>query len=434
MISGTLAAIIAIIVLFSLVALHVPIGVAMGLIGVVGFGLMTNFDAGLSILATEAGGIMTNFNISIIPLFLLMGAFTASSGLADDLFRVAYALVGHRRGGLASANILGCGVFGAIAGSAPATTATFTRISIPQMEKHGYDKGFAAGSVAAGGTLGVMIPPSVIMAIYALMTEQFVIDLFIAAIVPGLLAILFYFVAIYWVASRNPALAPAGEKLSRSERISAFKQGWSVILLFSLVTIGIYSGVFTIVEAAALGAILSFSFALMQGRMTKAQFWAALSQTAATSAMIYLSIIGASVFATFLGLTQAASQLVYWIDAMNLPPIGVILAFIALYVVLGAVFDEVAAMLLTLPVVFPVVIALGYDPIWWGIINVVVINLGMITPPVGLNVFIINGIRRDIRLTQIYKGVLPFIVVDFVRLGLLIAVPGLSLWLLQYLS
>ncbi|RVU85624.1 TRAP transporter large permease [Leucothrix sargassi] len=431
MITGSVAAIIAIAILFTLVALHVPIGVAMGLIGVIGFGLMTTFSAGLSILATEAGGIMTNFNISIIPLFLLMGAFTASSGMADDLFRIAYALIGHRRGGLASANILGCGVFGAIAGSAPATTATFTRISIPQMEKHGYDRGFAAGSVAAGGTLGVMIPPSVIMAIYALMTEQFVIDLFIASVIPGLLAIVFYFIAISWVSSRNPDLAPAGEKLSRTERIAAFKNGWAVILLFSLVTIGIYSGIFTIVEAAALGALLSFIFALIQRRMTMAQFWQALMQTAATSAMIYISIIGASVFATFLGLTQAATEMIHWIEALGLPSMGIILAFVLLYLVLGALFDEVAAMLLTLPVVFPVVTGLGYDPIWWGVINVVVINLGMITPPVGLNVFIINGIRTDIGLSNIYRGVMPFIIADFVRLGLLIAVPGLSLWLLQ---
>ena len=431
MITATAAAIIAIVILLLLVALHVPIGVAMGLIGVVGFGLMTNFDAGLSILATEAGGIMTNFNISIIPLFLLMGSFTACSGMADDLYRVAYALVGHRRGGLASANILCCGIFGAIAGSAPATTATFTRISIPQMEKHGYDRGFSAGSVAAGGTLGVMIPPSVIMAIYALMTEQFVIHLFIAAIIPGILAIVFYFIAINWVSSRNPDLAPAGQKLSRRERIDAFKSSWAVILLFSLVTIGIYSGVFTIVEAAALGAILSFLFPIIQRRMTMAKFWSALSHTASTSAMIYISIIGASVFATFLGLTQAASELVYWIEAQSLPPMGVILAFVLLYLVLGALFDEVAAMLLTLPVVYPVVIGLGYDPIWWGIINVVVINLGMITPPVGLNVFIINGIRPDIGLSKIYKGVIPFIVADFIRLALLIAVPGLSLWLLE---
>lgn len=430
MIDGTTAALTGLAAVMALVLLHVPIGVAMGVVGIAGYAAMISFDVAMSVLVIEAGSVLTRFDMAIIPLFLLMGAFVVAGGLADDMYLVAEAALGGRRGGLTAASILSCALFGSVAGSATSTTATFSRIAIPQMVRRGYDPGFAGGAVAVGGTLGVMIPPSIIMAIYALMTEQFVIDLFVAAIVPAAMAVLSYLVVVALVARRRPDLLPRGEALPRAARLQAFRRGWLTLAMLLVMTIAIYSGLMTLVEAAALGAVLSFALAAGRRRLDRPTLEAALTQTATATVMIYVSIIGASVLASFIGLTQVAGTLVGFIGALSLPPVGIVLAFIVMYLILGAFFDEVAVMMLTLPFVFPVIVGLGYDPVWWGIINVVVINLGMIIPPIGINVFMINSLFPQIGLRRLYAGVMPFILVDLVRLGLLVAFPGLSLWLL----
>ena len=431
MIDGNVAALIGIASVLGLVVMHVPIGVAMGLVGVVGFAAMISLDAAMSVLGTSAGSVMTNFDMLIIPLFLLMGAFVAEGGMADDLYLVAEVILGKRRGGLAAASILSCAMFGSVSGSATSTAATFSRIAIPQMTRRGYDPGIAGGSIAVGGTLGVMIPPSIVMAIYALMTEQFVIDLFIAAFIPALMAVASYLLVISLIAWRMPEKLPQGRTFTRAERNQALRSGWSTIALLGLMSFALYSGLMTLVEAAALGTVMSLGLALIRRRMGRREFARALSQSATATVMIYISIIGASTLSSFIGLTQAANSLIGFISTLSLPPMGIVLVFIGMYLVLGAFFDEVAVMMLTLPFVYPIVTGLGYDPIWWGIINVVVINLSLITPPIGMNVFLINTLFPEIGLRRLYAGVMPFIVVDLVRLTLLIAFPGLSLWLLS---
>lgn len=434
MIDHSTAALIGVAMVMVLVLLHVPIGVSMGLVGIAGFAAMTSFDAAMSVLASSAGSVMTNFDMLIIPLFLLMGSLVAEAGLADDLYLLAEVPLGRRRGGLGAASILSCALFGSVAGSATSTAATFSRIAIPQMTKRGYDPGIAGGLIAVGGTLGVMIPPSIIMAIYALMTEQFVIDLFVAAILPALIAVLGYLLVIATLAWRRPDKLPKGASFSPEERRRVLKSGWSTAALLVLMAFALYSGLMTLVEAAALGAVASLVLGLVRRRLDRETLVNALTQTATATVMIYVSIIGASVLSSFIGLTQAANMMVAYIGSLSLPPMGIIVTFILMYLVLGAFFDEVAVMMLTLPFVYPVVTGLGFDPIWWGIINVVVINLGMITPPIGLNVFLINTLFPDIGLRRLYAGVMPFIAVDLVRLALLVAFPQLSLWLLAVLK
>ncbi len=425
---------IALAAVFLLIFLHVPIGIAMTLVGVAGFAIFSGWNAALTLLATEPASLLGNIDIAVIPLFLLMGALANISGIADDIYDFANALVGHIRGGLALATVVGCGLFGSIAGSSVATTAAFGRIALPQMRAHRYKPGLAAGAVAGGGTLGAMVPPSVILVIYGLIAEQFILDLFVAAIVPAILAIAGYVVAIAIAARVDPAAAPAAPRASRAALLAASRRCTGAFVLFLSVSGGIYSGIFTVTEAASIGALLTLVIALLRRRLTRAAALHAMRETAASTAMIYVAIFGASILSYFIGLTKAAEDLVRLLQGLDLPPLAVIGLLVVMYLALGAVFDETAAMLVTLPFVLPIVTSIGYDPIWWGIINLVVINLGMIIPPIGLNVFILHGLVPDIPLGTIYRGVLPFIIADLVRLGLLILAPGVSLWLLTVLK
>ena len=427
-------ALLSIVAVFALVLLHVPIGVAMGVVGVVGFGLMTNFTAAVTLIATEPASLLSNLDIAVIPLFLLMGGFATAGGISDDIYRLAYALLGHRRGGLAVSTVLGCAAFGSIAGSSTATTATFGRIALPQMLARRYSPAFASGTIAIGGTLGTMIPPSVVMTIYALVAELFIIDLFIAAAVPALMAVAFYLAVIWIIVKLRPEWGPPGPRLTWRETWPVVKQSWAVLLLFLTVSGGIYGGVFTVTEAAALGAVMTFVFAVLRGKMTRAMFWRSLRDTASTTAMIYVAVFGATILGSFIGLTRVSDEIVRFFTSLNVAPVAVIFLLVVMYLILGAVFDEGAAMLITLPFVLPVVVQLGYDPVWWGIINVIVICLGMVIPPIGLNVFVLHGLQRNISLGTIYKGVAPFILVDLVRLSILIVWPGLTLWLLTVLK
>ena len=415
--------------MFVLIFLHVPLGVAMGVSGVIGFGVLSGFKPALTLLASQTASMFSSLDLAAIPLFLMMGAFATVAGLSEDLYRIAYALLGHRRGGLAMATIGGCAGFGAVCGSAVATAATFGKIALPQMLSRRYLPGFAAGTIAAGGTLGSLVPPSIIMVIYAMLSQQLIITLYVAAIVPAVLAVALHFATISIYVRAVPGAGPAGPKLSWRERVTVLKDGGPVLLLVVAVLGGTTFGVFTATEAAAVGATLTFFFSVVRRRLTRERFWGALTDTAQSTAMIYVIITGASVLAYFVTISHAPEFMVQAIQNSGMSAVGVIAALLVMYIVLGAVFDEMAAMVITMPFVLPIITGFGYDLVWWGIINVVVCELGMIVPPIGINVFVIHGMARQIPLTTIYRGVTPFILADTFRLALLVAFPVLTLWL-----
>ena len=421
--------------LLGLMFLHVPLGVAMAAIGFTGFVWLTgNARAGLSLFGTETAATFSSQDLAVIPMFLLMGGFAGAAGLSADVYKLAHAFVGHRRGGLSMATVAGCGGFGAVCGSSIATTVTMARIALPEMEKRGYAQSISTGSIAGGGTLGILIPPSIIMVLYAFLTEQFVINLFVAAIIPGLIAILLYFVAIAIYVRVHPEAAPPGPRVSWVERWRVMRECWGIVLIVALVSGGIYTGVFTVVEAAAVGVGLTFAFAVFRGRLTWRVFWTTLFETAALVGMLYTVIIGARIFTYFITLSHMPDSFVQWVSALGLAPMLVVSALIVMYIVLGSVFDEVALMVLTLPFVFPLIVRYGLDPVWWGIVNVMVIEIGMICPPVGLNVFVLHGMRKDISLGTIYRGIVPFLCADVVRLALILIFPAIVLWLPQMMK
>lgn len=424
-----LLAILGIAAMFLLILLHVPLGVAMGLSGIVGFAILGGLMPALSLLASETASTFSSLDLATIPLFILMGGFASAAGLSEDLYRVAYAMVGHRRGGLAVATIGGCAGFGAVCGSSIATTATFGRVALPSMLARGYSPGFSAGTVAAGGTLGILVPPSVIMVIYAVLAQELIITLYVAAIVPSIIAVTLHVVAILIFVRLKPGVAPAGPRLPWSERLAILRQSWAVVVLILVVLGGISFGLFTATEAAAVGAGLAFACAIMRRALTREVLETTLMETASTTGMIYVIIVGAGLFGYFIAVTQSPQALVTLIRDSGLS-VGFTLAMMMLlYLVLGAVFDEVAVMVITLPFVLPIIKSWGYDPVWWGIINVVIVELGMLIPPIGMNVFVIYSIAKNVALTDIYRGVAPYVMSNLVRLGLLLSLPALSLWL-----
>ncbi|MGE0310759.1 MAG: TRAP transporter large permease [Lautropia sp.] len=414
---------------FALILLHVPVGVAMGLTGVAGFGLLGGFGPALSMIASETSNALASLDLATIPLFVLMGSFASMGGLSEDLYRLAYAMVGHRRGGLAMATIGGCAGFGAVCGSSVATAATFGRAALPSMLRRGYAPGFAAGTVASGGTLGILIPPSSIMVIYAVLSQELIITLYIAALVPAVIAVALHLLTITAYARWRTADAPVGPKATALERWRAVRGSWQVIVLACTVIGGMAAGVFTATESAAVGAVMALVFAWMRDSIRWAALRDALTATARTSAMIYVLIIGASLFGYFATVTQAPQALVESVRNSGLPVWAAVTLMMLLFIVAGAVFDEVAAMVVTMPFVLPLVKSWGFDPVWWGVINVVIIELGMLIPPLGMNVFVMKGIAPSIPLTAIYRGVAPYVASNLLRLALLLAFPALCLWL-----
>lgn len=422
-------AVFGVLFMFVLILLQVPIGIAMAVVGVVGFGVLSGFGPAFSIIATESSSIIANADLAVIPLFLLMGNFATSAGLSGDIYNLAYAFLGHRRGGLALSTIAGCGFFGAVCGSSTATAATFGRVALPEMLARKYSPHFAAGCIAAGGTLGSLVPPSVILIIYAVMAEEFIITLFIAAIIPAILSIASYFVAISIYLRINPKAGPSGSRMSWPDRFRTALRCWGVILILVVVVGGIYGGIFTVTEAAAFGTVLCFLFALGRRKLTKELFWEALTGTALSASMIYVIIIGANVMTTFVTVTHMPDNVITLISGLDLPTFVTLTILLVVYLILGSIFDTVAAMVITLPFVLPLITGMGYSPIWWGIINVVVIEIGMITPPIGLNVFILHGVAPDLPLGTIFRGIVPFLFADIGRLIILVVFPSLILWL-----
>ena len=414
--------------MFVLMALRVPIALAMGLVGFVGLGLMRSWPAAVSSTAGEFVGIGT-YTLSVVPLFVLMGNFVTRAGMSRELYHAAYTLIGHKRGGLAMSTIAACAGFGAICGSSIATTATMSRVAMPEMQRFSYSPAFAAGTVCAGATLGILIPPSVIMVIYGIMTEQSIGALFAAGVIPGLLATGFYLLASVWVTHRHPDWGPPGERSSWAERFGALKQIWGVLLLFALVMGGMYGGFFTPTEAAGVGAMGGFVFALARRALTLQRLFDVLGDSARTSAMLFTIVIGASLFANFLNFTELPAALREFVTALDVHPVMVIVAICLIYVVLGTAMESLSMMLLTVPIFFPLVTSLGFDPVWFGILVVCVIEISLITPPVGMNIFVLSSVMPSLPTHVIWRGVMPFIAADVLRMAVLIAFPVLSLWL-----
>jgi len=419
--------------MFVLMALRVPIAVAMGLVGLVGFALMRSWPAAFSSAAGEFTDIGA-YTLSVVPLFVLMGNFVTRAGMSRDLYQAAYAFIGHRRGGLSLSTIAACAGFGAICGSSLATTATMARVAMPEMQRFNYSPAFAAGSVCAGATLGILIPPSVILVIYGIMTEQSIGALFAAGVIPGLVAMGFYMLAAVWVTRRHPEYGPPGDKATWAQRRAALRSIWGVALLFALVMGGMYGGLFTPTEAAGVGAMGGFIFAWARGALTWAGLRDVLVESARTSAMLFIIVIGASLFANFLNFTDMPNALKAFVSGFGLHPIVVIVAICLVYVVLGTAMESLSMMLLTVPIFFPLVTSLGFDPIWFGILVVCVIEISLITPPVGMNIFVLSSVMPQVPTTTIWRGVMPFVAADIVRMGVLIAFPALTLFLPKWLG
>jgi tripartite ATP-independent transporter DctM subunit len=426
--------------LLVLIALRMPVGLAMLACGAGGYVHLNGWHPFLAYLKTTPFFLFSNYTLSVIPLFIMMGAVAERAGLSQSLFRAASALVGHRRGGMAMAAIGACTAFGAICGSSVATTATMGRAAYPELRRHGYAPALATGTLAVGGTLGILIPPSVILIVYAISTEQNIAKLFMAALVPGLLASFFYMLTVAWCVRRDPAAGPAGPRIVGAERRRGLLEVWPALLIAVVVMGGIYGGVFTPTEGAAVGTIATSAVGLAQRRFGWAELRASLLQTAELSAMIFLILLGAEVFNAFLALSQLPFEAADLIGRLGLPPYAVLAALLAFYIILGGVMDELAMILLTLPVFFPIVMALdfGLDPeeaaIWFGILVLIIVGIGLTAPPIGLNVFVMNAVARDVPITTTYRGVLPFLVTDLVRLVLVAIFPGLALALVRLLA
>jgi C4-dicarboxylate transporter DctM subunit len=415
-------------ILLALIALRVPMAAAMIAAAVGGIIVLQGWDAALF----QVGAVpfsATDYGLSVVPLFILMAEFAARSGLARELYAAAAAFVGHWRGGLAIATLLGCAGFATISGSSLATAATIGGVALKEMDRFRYDPRLASGTVASGGTIGILIPPSILMVIYGVMTEQSIGKLFAAGFVPGLILTALYIVTVVVWTSLRPAAAPRSERLPLGARFRALKQVWSVLLIFVIVIGGIYGGLFTPTEAAGIGATATLAVAAARRRMSLAVFKDSLMSAAATSAMVFLIVIGSSLFSSFLTVTGITEALKSLVGGAGIPPLAVLLAILLVYVVLGCFMESLGMVLLTVPVFYPILIGVGYDPIWFGIVLVMVVELGLVTPPVGLNVYVVRGVAPHISLGQIFAGIVPFLFAFAAGIALLIAWPNVALWL-----
>ncbi|MCO8144107.1 TRAP transporter large permease [Rhodovulum tesquicola] len=427
----------------ALVLMRMPIVFAMGLVGTLGFAHVRGgsiFDerglnAALSMVGRQITDTAQDYGLSVIPLFILMGLFVNKGGLARELYAVSHVFLGHLRGGLAMATVAACGGFSAICGSSLATAATMSKVAMPEMRRYGYADRLSTASIAAGGTLGILIPPSVILVIYGLLTETSIGKLFVAGIVPGGLGILFYLFAVRWVVFRDPAAGPAAPRTPWPERLRALRSIWAVLLLFILVIGGLY-GLFDVAplnltfsptEAAGMGAMGAFLIALARGGLTLRGTFGVLKETAMTATSLFAVLIGAQIFSNFVNLAGLPEALLGIVTAHDVAPFTVMLMILAIYLALGCVFESLSMLLLTVPIFFPLVVSLGYDPVWFGIVVVVVTEISLITPPVGLNVFVLRGVVGDVSTGTIFRGVTPFWIADILRLALIVALPWLVL-------
>ena len=420
--------------LFALIFAGLPIAFAMIVVGFVGFAWMTDWGPALALIQQVTFDTGLSYELSVVPLFVLMGNFVARAGLSDELYAAAHSWLGHRRGGLAMATLTACAGFSAICGSSLATAATMAKVAMPSMRRYGYADSFAAGSIAAGGTLGILIPPSVILVIYGIIAGQDIGLLFAAGLLPGLLGLACYIAAAAGVAAIDPRLGPPAERQSWPRRLRTLRGVWGVLVLFALVMGGIYGGVFTPTEAGGVGAFGGFLFAVARGRLGLAGLIEILAESARTTAMLFFILIGALTFSNFVNLAGLPAALAAWVGQIDAPALVVVAGMLGLYLVLGMVLESLSMVLLTVPVFYPLVQALGYDLIWFGVVVVVVTEISLITPPIGLNVFVLRGVLPDVAAATIFRGLVPCIGADIVRLALIVLFPGISLALPRLLS
>ncbi len=416
---------------FALILVQVPIATALGLVGFGGVIVLSGWTPAFSMVANITRDSTLVYTLIVLPLFVLMGNLVAGAGISGDLFRAAQAIIGRRRGGLAMATVAACGGFGAICGSSVATAATMGKVAIPAMRRLGYGDSLSSAAVAAGGTLGILIPPSIIMVVYGVATQTHIGMLFAAGIVPGLIAIVGYMAAVKYSVWRNPAVAPMADEAEKPDMAVLLRSLWPVLVIFGVVMGGIYGGFFTSIEASGIGAVSALLFALTRHSLKLADIYEIFADTARTSAMMFGIILGAALFGEFVNITGVHEGLLRVVRDSGLPNFGIILLMIAVYLVLGCVLESLSMILLTVPIFFPIIKAMGYDPVWFGILIVVVVEIGLITPPIGVNLFVIRSVMPDIQMMTVIRGVIPFIVVDLVRVLLIAAVPALSLWLPQ---
>jgi tripartite ATP-independent transporter DctM subunit len=407
----------------------VPLGMVMSLTGVAGMAIILGGPQALSAYGSMLSDFLTRMDLAVLPLFILMGSLAAIAGMSDDLYRLAQASLGTRKGGLALATIVGCAGFGAVTGSSVATVMTIGRAAMPEMKKRGYSAELASGSIAAGGCLGILVPPSGAMILYAFLTEVSIGKMFIGALIPAFIAVMFYLSTIKTVVTIDKAAAPQVMPWNGAEFKAALKRCFAVVLLFGSVLGGIYGGLFTVTEAAAVGVGIAFVIAVARGRFNKGTFLAVMREVTATTGMLYVLILGGLVFSQWCQLTEATEAIVTWIQSLHLAPLWVILMILSIYVVLGTAMESWAIMIITVPITAPLIHSLGYDLVWWGIIQVVVIETGLISPPVGINMFAIKSLDPNITMTQVFRGVMPFFLADNVKLVILTLFPWLVTWL-----
>lgn len=425
-------------VLLLLLALRVHIGVAMLLTGTVGYTMVAGWDPLMSFFKHAAFARYSSYDLSVVPLFLLMGQFATNGGLSKALFKAGNAMIGHWRGGMAMAAVTSCAGFGAICGSSLATAATMGQVALPELKAHNYSERLSAAVIAAGGTLGILIPPSVPLVIYAIITEQNIAKMFLAAFVPGIIAAVGYMVVIAIIARVSPQDAPRGVRFSWAQRLTALAETWPVLLIFVVVIGGIYGGFFTPTEAASIGTVSTAFVAWRTGGLRGQGLLQCLYGAAAGTGMIFLILLGADILNVFLALTQVNTELAKWVVGMELSPLAVLFTIIAIYLVLGCVMDSLSMLLLTIPIFFPIIMGIdlwGMDPeskaIWFGILALMVVEIGLITPPVGMNVFIISSMTKDVPMKDIFRYIMPFLASDILRILLIVFVPSVVLFVLK---
>jgi len=421
--------IIGIIILLVLLYSKMPVGFAMGFLGLIGFSYVVNFDAGLNLLVRDVWDVFSSYNLTVIPLFVFMGQIAFHAGISRRLYDSAYVLLGHRRGGLAMTTVGACAAFSAICGSTNATAATMATVALPEMKRYGYDMGLATGTVAAAGSLGILIPPSVIFIVYGILTEQSIGKLFAAGILPGILLSFLFLLTIHLRVMKNPSLAPPGPKSNIREKFRSFAGILETMILFALVMGGIFFGLFTPTEAAAIGAFMTLLIAIIRRQLHWKGFIQSLADTTKISCMIMVIVTGAVIFGHFMAITRIPYTLADYVSSLPLPPHAVIGVIILVYLIGGCFMDALAMIMLTIPIFFPVVQTLGFDPIWFGVVIVLITEMGVITPPVGINVYVVYGVARDVPLEKIFKGVFPMLISLLVCNLLLILFPQIALWL-----
>ncbi|HJO86019.1 MAG TPA: TRAP transporter large permease [Rhodospirillales bacterium] len=406
-----------------------PLGWAMVLVGFGGFGIVRGFEPALATLGQLILDFSMSYSFSTLPLFILMGAFVYRAALAEDMYDCANAWLGHFRGGLAMATVAACGGFAAVSGSSAATAATMAKVAIPSMRRFNYDDRLAAGSVAAGGTIGILIPPSIALIIYGILVEEDIGKLFMAGIIPGIFTILLYITTIRIVTVVKKDWGPRGDRTPWAGRFKALGKVWGIVLLFLFILGGIYGGIFTPSEAGGIGAVGALAFAIARKKMTWPEFYKSLVEAGKTTVFVFTVAYGAIIFSNFINIAGMPDDILEFVNDLNVPPMGVIFAIMVIYVLLGAVFEGIGMILLTVPIFFPVVQSLGFDLIWFGIVVIMVTEISLITPPVGMNVFVLKSMLPDVSLWTIFIGIGPFFVADLVRLALVVLFPPIALWL-----